>query len=635
MSRSEINTSQKQGSSESTADAIRARLLLEANELPLSPGVYIMRDKNDKVIYVGKSKKLKNRVSQYFQQSEKNTKTALMVSLVRRFETILCDTEIEALSLENSLIKQYAPKYNIRLKDAKSYPYIKLTAEEYPRIAFTRKREKDKAKYFGPYSSSGTAYRVIDALRKLLALPSCKYTFPRDIGRVRPCLYYQMGRCCGPCTGKVTPEEYGERIRYATDILRGNTSGVRAELESEMYRYAENEQFEMAAKYRDTLFALDSLREKQKVVAAPGTEQDVFGFYADDVAPTLSGMLVRDGRVSDLCDFVFGADEIADDGELVTFLCDYYKKSEYVPKNVLLSFDPGVEELMLFSDYLSALSGRRINVRVPERGEQRRLCELAEMNAKERANRHRRDAEKDDSTLVRLAELLCLETLPERIEAYDISNIGKEHKTAGMIVCKNGKLARSDYRSFSIRGVEGTDDYASMAEALRRRLTHLEDASGSFSEYPDLILLDGGRGHVSTVRAVMREMNIDIPVFGMVKDDYHKTRALCTEDAEINIAKENRIFLLIYKIQEEVHRYSVSRMHAAKRSTVKHSSLEKISGIGEAKAQKLMKAFGGLGKLKNASVAEISAVKGISKKDAESVYAYYHKSSEKKGDPEA
>lgn len=628
MNQSETKASQKQNDSVDTTDAIRARLLLEANELPLSPGVYLMRDKNDKVIYVGKSKKLKNRVSQYFQQSEKNTKTARMVSLVRRFETILCDTEIEALSLENSLIKQYTPKYNIRLKDAKSYPYIKLTADEYPRLTFTRKRERDKARYFGPYSSSGTAYHVIDALRKLLGLPSCKHIFPRDIGKVRPCLYYQMGRCCGLCTGKVTVDEYGARVRYATDILRGNTAAVRAELETEMYRYAENEQFEMAAKYRDTLFALDSLREKQKVVASPGSEQDVFGFYADDVAPTLSGMLVRDGRVSDLCDFVFGADEIADSGALVTFLCDYYKKSEYVPKNVLLAFDPGEEELTLFADYLSELSGRRITVRVPERGENRKLCELAELNAKERAHRHRADAEKDDSTLVRLAELLCLETLPERIEAYDISNFGSEHKTAGMIVCKNGKFSRADYRSFSIRDVEGTDDYASMAEALRRRLAHLEDASGSFSEYPDLILLDGGRGHVSTVREVMREMHLDIPIFGMVKDDYHKTRALCTEDGEINIARENRIFLLIYKIQEEVHRYSVSRMHAAKRSTVKHSSLEKISGIGEVKAQKLLKAFGGLGKLKTASVAEIADVKGISRKDAEAVYAYYHKNTE-------
>ncbi len=619
------NTLHKAPSTASDAETIRARLLLEANELPLSPGVYIMCDKNDKVIYVGKSKKLKNRVSQYFQLGEKNQKTARMVSLVRRFETILCDTEIEALSLENSLIKQYAPKYNIRLKDAKSYPYIKLTAEEYPRLVFTRKREKDRAKYFGPYSSSGTAYRVIDALRRILRLPSCKHTFPRDIGRVRPCLYYQMGRCCGVCTGKVSREEYLGIVRYAADIMRGNTSLVREELEKEMLRYAELEQFEMAAKYRDTLFALDSLREKQRVVASPGTERDVFGFYADEIAPTLSGMLIRDGRVVDLVDFVFNSDEITESSALVTFLSDYYRKSEYVPRTILLSFDPGEEERELLTEYLSALAGRRITVRIPERGEGLKLCSLATLNAKERANKHRSDAEKDDSTLWRLAELLCLETVPERIEAYDISNLGTEHKTAGMIVCKNGRLSRSDYRSFSIRDIEGTDDYASMAEALRRRLSHLNDAEGSFSEYPDLILLDGGRGHVSTVKAVMREMGLEIPVFGMVKDDYHKTRALTTEDCEINIAKENRIFLLIYKIQEEVHRYSVSRMHQSKQKTVKHSSLEKIPGIGEKKAEKLLREFGGLRRLKTASLEEIAAVKGISKKDAETVYSYYRK----------
>lgn len=608
-----------------TAEAIRLRLLERANELPLCPGVYIMRDKNDKVIYVGKSKKLKNRVSQYFQQNEKNVKTARMVSLVTHFDTILCDTEIEALSLENSLIKQYAPKYNIRLKDAKSYPYIKLTSEEYPQIRFTRKRDRDKAKYFGPYSSSGTAYRVIDALRKTLGLPSCKLTFPRDIGKSRPCLYYQMGRCCGLCTGNITPEAYGELIRYAAEILRGNTAEVRREMERQMFRYADSEQYEMAAKYRDTIRALDSLREKQKVVASPGTEQDVFGFFSDDAAPVLSGMFIRDGRVSDLSDFVFGAEEIAETGDLVTFLCDYYRKSEYIPPTVLLSFDPGVEETELFAGYLTSLAKRKITVRIPERGELRKLCELAERNAEERSHRFRLDTEKDDSTLLRLAEMLCLETLPERIEAYDISNLASEHKTAGMIVMKNGKFSKADYRSFSLRETEGTDDYASMAEALRRRLTHLSDESGSFSEYPDLILLDGGRGHVSTVRSVLRELTIDIPIFGMVKDDYHKTRALCTETEEINIAREQQIYLLIYKIQEEVHRYSVSRMQTAKRNTLRHSSLEKISGIGEAKAAKLLKAFGGLGKLKEASESDIAAVKGISQKDAAAVYAYFHK----------
>ena len=612
---------------ESEAERL-ARLLERANALPMTPGIYMMRDRSGKVIYVGKSKKLKNRVSQYFQKNEKNRKTERMVALVDSFDTILCDTEIEALSLENSLIKQYTPKYNIRLKDAKSYPYIKITADEYPSILFTRRRDCDKARYFGPYSSAGTAYRVIDALRRTLGLPSCKRVFPRDIGKERPCLYYQMGRCCGLCTGNVTKEEYADLIRYAADILRGSTTAVRKDLERSMLLYSDREQYEMAAKYRDTILALDALREKQKVIAAPGTEQDVFGFCKDDVSPVLAGIFIRDGRVSDLSEFVFGADEIAENADLVTFLADHYKRCEYIPDTVLLSFDPGDEELTLLSAYLSTLAGHKITVRVPERGELRRLCELADLNACEASARKRAEAEKDDSTLLRLAEILMLETVPERIEAYDISNYGKENKTAGMVVLKNGRFSKSDYRSFSIKTVSGTDDYASMREAIRRRLQHLEDTSGSFSEYPDLILLDGGRGHVSTVLEVMREMGIEIPVFGMVKDDYHKTRALCTDEDEINIARENRVFPLIYKLQEEVHRYSLSRMQAAKRGTMKHSSLEKIKGIGEAKAEKLLSAFGGLARLKAATESEIAEVKGISKRDAETVYRYFHKDGE-------
>lgn len=607
------------------SEEVRLRLLKQAAELPLSPGIYLMKDKSGRVIYVGKSKRLKNRVSQYFQNNDKNPKTERMVSLVHHFDTILCDTEIEALSLENSLIKQYSPKYNIRLKDAKSYPYIKISAEEYPRIQFTRQRDKDKARYFGPYSGAGTAYRVLDALRKTLGLPSCKLSFPEDIGKARPCLYYQMGRCKGLCTGRVTKEEHDEQIRYAVDILRGNTSALRTSLEEQMLDYADREEYEAAARCRDTMLALDALREKQKVVAAPGTEQDVIGYYADNICATLSVMQVRDGRVNDLIDFPLGADAIAEESDLVAFISSYYKQSAYIPKTVLLSFTLTDEENDLLASYLSSLADRKISVRTPERGELKKLCDLAETNARERTNRYRSDMEKDDKTLLRLAELLCLESLPERIEAYDISNYGKDHKTAGMIVSKNGKFSKGDYRSFSIRSVEGTDDYACMAEALRRRLSHLDDDGGSFSEYPDLILLDGGHGHVSTVKEVLRQMNVDIPVFGMVKDDYHKTRALCTEHEEIHIAKERQVFLLIYKMQEEVHRYSLSRMQSAKRSTLKKSSLEKIKGIGEAKSQRLLKAFGGIGKLKTASVTDISAVKGISVKDAEAVYAHFHK----------
>ena len=607
-----------------TQDRI-SRLLEKANTLPLCPGVYIMRDKRGKVIYVGKSRKLKNRVSQYFQNSEKNVKTARMVAQVQDFDWYVCDNEMEALSLENTLIKQYTPKYNIRLKDAKSYPYIKLTDEEYPRLVFTRRRENDKAKYFGPYSGSGTAYALIELLSRTLALPTCSRRFPRDIGRERPCIYYQMGRCCGVCTGGVTPEEYGEAIRRASDLLSGKSREVKRELEAQMYAYAEAERYEAAARCRDTLQALDRIQQKQKVVADPDTEQDVVGLYSDELCSVVSVFYIRAGVLQDKADHIYGADSILEPEDMSTFLCEHYKAREYIPSRILLSFSLEDEEVEMLSSYLSGLAGRKVTVRTPERGVLHTLCDMVQKNAAEQAKMYHSDTNKTEGTLAKLAGMLCLEEYPARIEAYDISNIGSEHLTAGMIVCEDGKFKKSDYRTFRIGSVEGTDDYASMHEALSRRLEHLKDAEGSFSHLPDLILLDGGRGHVSTVRALLLEKGIEIPVFGMVKDDFHKTRALCTENEEISIAREQDVFSLIYRIQEEVHRYTVGRMTQAKRKTVKSSSLTKINGIGDAKAKKLLSAFGGLAALKQASRDEIAAVPGISGQDADSIVAYFEK----------
>ncbi len=599
-------------------------LLEKANTLPLRPGVYIMKNAQGTVIYVGKSRKLKNRVSQYFQNSEKNAKTAGMVRAVKDFDYYVCDTEIEALSLENTLIKQYNPKYNIRLKDAKSYPYIKITDELYPRLVMTRTRG-ESGKYFGPYSGTSTVFSVINTLSGILALPTCVRKFPKDIGKERPCLYYQMGKCCGVCTGKVDPEEYLERIKHASDILRGNTSAVKRELTERMYAYAEDEKYELAAKCRDTLTALDRLSQKQKVVAPSDTEHDIIGLYNDELCSCISVFFVRDGAVSDKQEFVFGADRIVDEQNITAFICELYQIREYIPKSILLSFELEVEEREAISLYLSERAGRRVTVRTPERGDGKTLCEMVRDNAAERAKNYRNEAEKDEKVLLRLAELLSLETYPERIEAYDISNIGREHITAGMIVTEGTKFKKSDYRSFKIGSVtEGTDDYQSMREAISRRLAHLEDESGSFSELPDLILLDGGKGHVSVVRELLRELNIEIPVFGMVKDDFHKTRALCTDSEEISIAKENAVFVFIYKIQEEVHRFTVSKMDSAKRKTLTKSSLTKIDGIGDAKAKILLKHFGGIGKIKTASVEEIAAVKGIGEKDAKRIFEYFN-----------
>jgi len=602
----------------------RSRLLEKANSLPLSAGVYLMRDKGGRVIYVGKSRKLKNRVSQYFQNSEKNVKTERMVAQVWDFDYYLCDNETEALSLENTLIKQYTPKYNIRLKDAKSYPYIKITAEEYPRLVFTRRRDSDKGRYFGPYSGSGTANALIELLNKTFRLPTCNRRFPKDIGKERPCLYYQLGRCSGVCTGAVTAEEHRASVKYAADLLSGRNDEVRRRLEEEMMVCAEEERFEAAARCRDTLRAIGAIREKQKVVASPDTEQDVFALYSDDFCSCVSVFYIRSGVLHDTGEFLYGADSILEAEDMTTFLCEHYKAREYIPQRILLAFEMAEEDLELLSEYLSALAGRRIYVHTPERGTLHTLCQLVEKNAAERAKRYRMESEAQEGTLLRLGQALQLETYPQRIEAYDISNLGSEHLTAGMIVCVDGRFKKSDYRSFRIKSVEGTDDYASMREALFRRLSHLKDPEGSFSELPDLILLDGGRGHVGVIRELLRQMDLQIPVFGMVKDDYHKTRALCTESEEISIAKERDLFSLIYRIQEEVHRYTVKCMENAKLRSLTTSSLTVIPGIGEAKAKKLLMAFNGMAELRAASVERLASVKGIGSKDAEAVYQYYH-----------
>ncbi len=605
-----------------TTEQHRDELLQKANALPMCPGVYLMRDRGGRVIYVGKSRKLKNRVSQYFQKGEKNIKTERMVSQVADFDYFLCDSEIEALTLENALIKQYTPKYNIRLKDAKSYPYIKVTAEEYPRLVMTRERRADRGKYFGPYSGVATVFSILDTIKRTLALPDCKHRFPRDIARVRPCLYYQMGRCCGLCTGQISREQYLARIDMAIDILRGKTAQLRRRTEQQMLAFAEEERYEAAAACRDTLRALERLSDRQNVVASPDTEQDVIGFYSDDICSCASIFLIREGAVTDKNEFLFGRDVLTEDADWSAFLCEHYRMRSDIPPEILLSFPMVEEELVMLSQYLTHLAGHKVHVRVPERGRLHTLCRMVEDNARERAQKHRAAMEKDDGALLRLAQLCRLEVYPERIEAYDISNLGSEHLTAGMIVCRDGQFRRADYRTFHIKSVQGTDDYASMREALSRRLSHLNDAA--FGAPPDLILLDGGHGHVGVIKQLLDELGLDIPVFGMVKDDYHKTRALCTEHEEISVAREQQVFMLLYRIQEEVHRYTVSRMDAAKRKTLKTSSLQSIPGIGAVKAKALLDDLGGLGAIKAADTARLCQVKGIGARDAAAIYAYFH-----------
>ncbi len=616
--------------------------------LPRSPGVYIMENEAGRVIYVGKSRSLRDRVSQYFHGSH-DPKTEKMAASVHDFRFVTCDTEMEALALENSLIKQHTPKYNIRLKDAKSYPYIRIDVKSpWPRITMTRKRVPDGSLYFGPYSSTATVYSIIAQLEKTLRIPTCKRRFPEDIGRERPCVYYQMGRCMGVCTGKVPSPDYHAAIEQAAGILRGGTRDVIRNLTEQMMRASEDLAFEEAARCRDAIEALRKLGERQKAVGSPDVECDVIGLHLAD--PTGDGVSLRDcaavfyirsGYIADSEHFVFGGDEItrdsgdalleseaADDGDspLSSFLMSLYQSREYIPGEILLSFELPEHDRLLLTDYFSHRAGHKVTVRTPKKGASRFLCDMAVSDARTHAENSAKRDKNDERTLGNLASLLCLEVYPERIEAYDISNLGDEHITCGMVVACSGKLKKSEYRTFTIRSTDSQDDYGAMTEAIERRLAHIGAENDSLSAYPDLILLDGGKGHVSVIRRLIREKGFDIPVFGMVKDEHHKTRTLTDEDGELGIARHPDVFRLIYGIQEEVHRYSVSRMTGAKRKTLKTSTLEKIHGIGPAKAKRLHSHFKSLAAIRDASPDELNAVPGISEADAAAIFRHFHPS---------
>lgn len=602
-----------------------SELLEKALTLPTSPGVYIMRDKSGKVIYVGKSRALKNRVSQYFHLSNKDIKCERMVSNVASFDYILTDSEMEALTLENSLIKQYSPKYNIKLKDAKSYPYIKIDMESpYPKITMTRRRAADNAKYFGPYSSATAVYLIIQTIQKAFGIASCSKEFPRDIGKERPCLNSHLGFCSAVCTGNVSSEEYKEVFREIIDFLKGSYKNAERSLHQKMEEAADNLMFEAAARYRDRINALRSLWQRQKVVGNPELSEDVIAIHFGETCACLSVFFIRSGAVCDSENHIFTADRIINSETLTSFLCELYTKREYIPKEILLAYPLESDDLSILTEYLSKLADERIYVKLPQKGEKRELCDMVLENAAQNARLYEKQAEQDNSVLVKLASMLALEVVPERIEAYDISNFGNDNITAGMIVCEEGKLKKNDYRSFKI-SKDSQDDYGAMREALSRRLAHLTDTDGSFSNAPDLILLDGGAAHVSVIKELMNELSLDIPVFGMVKDEHHKTRALTDGTNEIAIAREQPVFVFIYKLQEEVHRYSITRMGNAKRKSVKTSTLEEIPGIGKTKAKNLLAHFKSLTAIKKAEAYELMSVAGVNKRDAENIVKYFEK----------
>lgn len=600
------------------------RLRDKANSLPQCPGVYVMKDADGGVIYVGKSKKLKNRVSSYFVGHTHNHKTARMVSLVRDFDYIVCKTEIEALALENVLIKKHTPKYNIRLKDAKSYPYIKVTAEEYPKLFVTRERKSDKAKYFGPYSGAKTAHEALDAVMRIFSLATCKRSFPRDIGRERPCIYRDMGRCVAPCSGNISSVEYRALVRCAERVLDGNAGETMEMLTAEMNEAAENMEFEKAAILRDSIASLRRLSEKQKVVADPSVSRDVFALYLSETEGALAVLTVRSGALVSKNEFILSVNELTGAEDALSLVVDYYDASGNVPREVMLGFDVSDDDAALLSEYLSLGQKYKVAVKIPERGVGRALCDMALENAREAARQNRLQWEREDKTLSKFAELLGLPEIPGRIEAYDISNIGNENITASMVVFEDGKLKKSDYRIFTVKTTDGADDYGSMREVLGRRFSHIGDGTASLGTSPDLILLDGGASHVRVVRSLMREREVDIPIFGMVKDEYHKTRTITDGEREISIAQETAVYAFVYKLQEEAHRFAVKSSQGAKRKTLTHSTLEKIKGIGEKKAKILLSNMP-LARIRTASEGELSAIKGISEADAKRIYEYYHK----------
>ena len=601
------------------------KLLEKAKSLPLRPGIYMFFDGRGEIIYVGKSRALKNRVLSYFQNAGRHpAKTEKLVRTVRDFQTIVTTDESEALILENEKIKLHKPKFNIRLKDDKDYPYVRLSVgEAYPKLSFAHRKEKkgDTSRYFGPFSSSGAVRVAIDTANKIFQLPTCHRKFPQDVGKTRPCLYYQMGRCIGVCTGKVTEEDYARRLEDVILFFKNDNKKIIASLEQEMNAAAEQMEFERAASIRDRIRALTTLSGKKQVVKDLHFHADVFGFFADDLGGCINLLSVREGRVADSTNYHFGADEILSPESFSSFVFSLYRGREFLPKQILVPKELWSEEVSDLGETLSS-DEHRIRFHQPERGEGRALVTMANENA-EAAARHRRAMfEKDEAVLVSLASLLSLECLPQRIESIDISNSGTSSVYAGVITVENARFLKRAYKSFSI-DLEHPDDTACMYEAIYRRIKRFLDGDEAFAPLPDLILVDGAAGQVHAVKKALDDLGVVIPVFGMVKDAFHKTRCLTDGESEISIAFDPAVFQFIYGIQEEVHRFSLSRMDAKRRKSVKRSVLCDIEGIGEKKAALLMKHFKSLRAIKEASVENLASVKGISQKDGETIYRHF------------
>ena len=597
----------------------------KALSLPLAPGVYVMRDKNDKVIYVGKAKKLKNRVSQYFQDTASHTpKTRMMVSRIHHFDVIVAASEFEALVLECSLIKRHMPKYNILLKDDKGYPYLRLNMKDiYPTITLVNKISDDGAEYFGPYGSRGVTNALLEAIRLTLKLPGCHKQFPRDIGKDRPCLNYHMNQCAGWCQENVSGILYRMTMEQARQLLLGNYRGVADQIRQQMLAAADNLEFELAASLRDRLNAVEHLGQKQLVTAGTLADTDVVGYGETEAKACFAVLHFSGGNLLDKDYEVFTRPD--DKIEAVSSLLkQYYLSRGLAPKIVLLPF--ALEDSDLFSQLMEERFGKRSKLRIPQRGDNVRLVELANKNALEEAERVTGKEERVNATLTLLGKMLSMEP-PKRIESFDISNISGTDIVASMVVFQDGRSHKSDYKRFKLEGLQNQDDYASMHQVVKRRFVHYKAGDKGFAEAPDLLLIDGGVNHANVAVTALRELELDFPVFGMVKDDRHRTRALVTpEGQEIRIDNNQAVFSLIGNIQEETHRFAITYHRSLRSKRLRYSELDGIPGIGPKRKQELLRQFKSLTSIGQATLTELERI--LPKDAAAAVYHHFRKKEE-------
>jgi excinuclease ABC subunit C len=606
----------------------------ELKNVPEKPGVYIMKDEAGEIIYVGKAVVLKNRLRQYFQSlSGQTPKVQAMVPRIKRFEYIVTDSELEALILECNLIKKHKPRFNILLKDDKSYPYIKITLnEEYPRILMTRRFEQDGARYFGPYTNAGAVKQTIDLLKKIFPIKTCAKVLPRDIGKDRPCLNYHIYQCLAPCRGDVDSGEYRALMMDICSFLEGRQQEILRRLEKDMADAAKGLEFEKAASIRNKIISLKHISEKQKVISSALEDQDVIAFAKGPQDACIQVFFIRGGKLIGREHFLLDSPDMEEDSELMaSFVKQFYTSAAFVPGEIILQND--IDELNLIEKWLSDKRGSRVYIKVPRRGEKLRLVEMVAQNALAALHQYReriaKESETSQKALQELAVILGLKEPPKRVEAYDISNTGKTEIVGSMVVFAGGKPCKSDYRRFKIKSNKQQDDYAAMQEMLFRRLKYIKrkenEPDSSFNHKPDLILIDGGTGHAAAVKDVMEQLEMDIPVCGMVKDASHRTRGLVFEGKEYPLAEAPHVLRLVSAIQDEAHRFALEYNRRLRSKRYKSSVLDEIEGVGYKRRKALLSHFGSVKKVRDASVEELQKVQGISRGVAENICSYFRK----------